>query len=97
MAALVADEAGNYRLEGNVTFSDLPPGTLWSASLVPVSGRVTVDLSGLNRADSVVLALLLEWERRARAAGQALCVTQVPPRLQDLMRVTGLSQVFGLS
>ncbi len=97
MAELVAHGPGTYRLEGTVTFIDQPPQGIWAAPLVAAQGQVTVDLSGLDWGDSVSLALLLEWERRARLAGHQFQVTHVPARLQDLMRVYGLAQVFGIT
>lgn len=95
MAELVAQGPGAYRLQGIVTFSDQPPPRLWATPLVAAQGRIILDLSGLERGDSVSLALLLEWERRARLEGHKLQVTHAPTRLQDLMRVYGLAQVFG--
>lgn len=95
MAELVAHGPGAYGLRGTVTFIDQPSERLWAVPLVAAQGQVTVDLSGLDRGDSVSLALLLEWERQARLAGHEFRVTQVPARLQDLMRVYGLGPFFG--
>lgn len=97
MAELLVHGPGTYRLQGTVTFIDQPPERLWAAHLAAVQGRVTVDLRGLEWGDSVALALLLEWEGRARSVGDELQVTHVPDRLQDLMRVYGLAQVFGIT
>ena len=97
MAVLVANGSGQYRLQGAVTFIDQPPDALWRTPLVPSEGQVTVDLGDLDRSDSVALALLLEWERLARKGSYQFRVSQVPARLQDLMRVSGLAKLFGVS
>ena len=97
MAELVVHGPGAYRLQGTVTFIDQPSERLWTAPLTAVDGLVTVDLRSFDRGDSVALALLLEWERRARLAGHQFQVVHVPPRLQDLMRVYGLAQVFRIT
>lgn len=97
MAELVAYGPGTYRLQGTLTFVDPPSERLWGAPLAAVDGRVVVDLRSFDRGDSVALALLLEWERRTRSAGHEFQVQHVPARLQDLIRVYGLAQVFHLT
>ncbi len=93
-ARLVLREPGHYRLEGAVRFDAPLPDELQSPGIVPVAGRAIVALDGLERADSVVLALLVEWVRRARAEGFRLVVAEVPDRLQALIRVTGLGPIL---
>lgn len=46
-----------------------------------------VDLAGVTSADSAGLALLLEWQARARAAGGKLSVENVPNGLLRLARL----------
>ncbi len=94
MAELVARAPGRYDLTGDLTFSAEPPRAVWSARLNPSEGAVVLDLGGLQSVDSVALALLLEWERQARAGGFRLVVTAVPPRLKALIQVTGLGALF---
>ena len=93
-ARLVLREPGHYRLEGAIHFGATLPPELWSPDIAPVDGRVTVELDGLTRADSVALALLVEWGRRARDAGFRLVIAQAPERLQALIRVTGLGPLL---
>jgi len=95
VAALVISGPGQYRLQGAVTFIDQPPEALWRTPLAPIEGQVTVDLEGLDRSDSVALALLIEWDRLARLGGYQLRITRTPTRLQDLIRVYGLARLFG--
>ncbi len=91
---LVLREPGHYRLEGAIHFGAPVPPELWSPDIAPAGGRATIELGGLTRADSVALALLVEWERRARDAGFRLVIAEAPERLQALMRVTGLESLL---
>ncbi len=85
---------GQYRLTGTVTFDETPSDALLQPDFQAADGAVTIDLAGLERADSVALALLLAWERAVRARGQALRLSHIPPRLKDLMQVSGLLPLF---
>ncbi len=87
-------EAGHYRLEGAVNFGAPPTRDLLSPGIVPVAGSATIDLDGLEQADSVALALLLDWQRQARAQGFRLVLNGVSDRLAALIRVTGLGSLF---
>jgi len=94
MDRLTQTAPGHYRLEGAIGFRDLPKPAVAGARLVPAGGVVTLDLGGLAQGDSVVLALLLEWQRQAKSANYALRVIHIPEHFQALVRVSGLSRLF---
>lgn len=48
------------------------------------AGRLVVDLSRVSAADSAALALLLDWMRCARAAGNTMVVRKLPAGLASL-------------
>jgi phospholipid transport system transporter-binding protein len=48
------------------------------------------DLSGVERADSAGVALLIEWQRIAARARCELRYTNMPNSLESIMRVTGV-------
>lgn len=80
------------RIEQALTFATVP-------ALVTLPGRTSarslrVDLGGVPSADSAGLALLVQWVKDARAGAQELRFGNVPRRLRDLMRVTGLEPFF---
>ena len=57
-----------------------------------------IDLAGVTTIDSAGLALLLEWQSRARAAGRELNVRNAPDgllRLARLCEATGLLNLSG--
>lgn len=64
------------------------PSWLARADALIADGRL--DLSGVRRADSAGLALLLELSRRAKQRGQTLTLQGANPQ------VTGLAAFFGL-
>ena len=59
-------------------------------------GAFEVDLSGVTRADSAALALLLELSRQARARGRELKCTGAPEQLRRLAGFFGVTEVLAL-
>jgi phospholipid transport system transporter-binding protein len=53
----------------------------------------TIDLAGASRIDSAGLALLLEWQARARQGGNALELRHAP---QDLLQLAALCEATEL-
>ena len=58
------------------------------------SGDACLDLSGITRADSSAVSVLLSWERYAREKGIALRVSHVPPSLESLLVLYGVRSLF---
>ncbi len=57
-------------------------------------GDVEFDLSGVARCDSSAVAVLLEWQRVARARGLMLTVTGLPAGLVSLAGVYGVGDLL---
>ncbi len=81
------------RLTGALSF-DTVPG-LWRevrgwADAAGTGREIGVDLSGVTRADSAGLALLIEMQRLARSRGSKLHFLNTPTQLLDLIRANGL-------
>jgi phospholipid transport system transporter-binding protein len=57
-------------------------------------GDVEFDLSGVARCDSSAVAVLLEWQRAARARGLTLNVTGLPAGLVSLAGVYGVGELL---
>ena len=60
------------------------------ALIASAAGNLTVDLSAMGSAHSVVLSLLLCWQRHAAARGHALVFTGVRDRLVSLASLSNL-------
>ena len=59
-------------------------------------GAFEVDLSGVTRADSAALALLLELSRQARARGRELRCSGAPEQLRRLAGFFSVTEVLAL-
>jgi anti-anti-sigma factor len=63
--------------------------------LIPLGGRIVIDLSDLNYLDSTGLGALVGL--KASAIKQGLCIMEfvnMTPRVLELVRLTGLTQLF---
>ena len=86
------------RLAGELDFAHAEAALAQGrAALAEGSGPLELDLSGVTRADSAGLALLLELAREARAAGRELRCTRVPEQLRRLAGFFGVTDVLALS
>ena len=78
-------------LDGDLDFARVPR-LLDGADALVAAG--TLDLSGVRRADSAGLALLLELSRRARARGIELRLRGANEQVAGLARFFGLDKVL---
>lgn len=89
--------AGVFELSGRLTFQTVPRfqehiGALLQGDPQPL----TIDMRGISLADSAGLALMIEWQQRARAAQREIVYTNVPEQVRQLIRVNGLTQIFNI-
>ena len=61
------------------------------------SGMLRVDASALTAFDSSTIALLLQAQRLAQAAGRGFEVVGTPPKLRELARLYGVDGLLPLS
>lgn len=64
------------------------------AALAGGSGRLVVDLSGVELLDATGLGVLVGAHRRARLDGRELVLRDAPPRVARLLSVTRLDRVI---
>ncbi|MGZ3184013.1 MAG: STAS domain-containing protein [Telluria sp.] len=57
-------------------------------------GQLELDLAGIKAADSSAVAVLLAWQRTARAAGATLRIHNVPAGIQSLAHVYGVDSLL---
>lgn len=89
---------GRAAISGPLSFESVP-GLFRSleqraAGETPVR---TIDLDGVTAADSAGLALLLEWQARARSDGRELAVCNAPDSLLSLARLCEAVDLLDLS
>lgn len=63
----------------------------------PAGDLLVLDAGALGQFDSSALAVLLELQRRAAAAGRQLRVERVPARLVALAGLYGVAGVLGMA
>ncbi|MEW6647745.1 MAG: STAS domain-containing protein [Pseudomonadota bacterium] len=94
----IENGADGLRVAGDLTFATVTALLNGSSALFSAgSGPLSVDLSGVGRADSAGLALLIEWSRLARAAGRELQFRAVPAQMQAIAAASGLSGILALA
>jgi len=94
----MTDANGTIRLEGRLTVTEV--SELESRYQARFDGRSppeAVSLAGVDSGDSSALALLLEWQARARRSGNRIRFEQPPENLRVIARLTGVAPLLGWS
>ena len=82
-----------WRFEGALTFDDA--AQVFAASRdATLPARNVADFSGMTRADSSALAVVIALKRRAAAEGRTLSVDHLPPSLRSLAVVYGVEHLI---
>jgi len=89
---------GSANFHGPLTFETVPALFRDLEERVQREAAVErIDLAGVTAADSAGLALLLEWQARARANGSSLAVRNAPGALLRLARLCEADELLNLS
>ncbi|MDR0587730.1 MAG: STAS domain-containing protein [Burkholderiales bacterium] len=89
----LSNENGTWCFRGHITQNNANTAFLLSAnSLLPESG--VVDFSGVSKADSTALSLMLAITRRANRQAAKLAFRGVSDNLKTLARVYGIEHLF---
>ncbi len=90
-ASVLTDENGLLRLQGELDFVSVLAVREQLAERIAASrGDIMLDLSGLQRVNSVGLSLLLRVAEQAAEADRTLLLSGVPAGLQSIAQVCGL-------
>lgn len=57
-------------------------------------GQLNFDLTALAVVDSAAVAVLLEWQRAARALGKTIHFQNIPASLESLIALYGVSELL---
>jgi len=88
--------ARQFRVNGVLDFDSVPGLYRESLARFADGGDIVLDLSGVTRANSAALALLIEWRRLARRPGRTITIRNAPASLRNLARVSELESVLSL-
>lgn len=83
-----------HPVNGELTFQTVPEQWRSSAGLFAQNSEFTIDLSGVTRADSAGLALLIGWIRRAKQEQKSVYFKNIPANLLAIARVTGVDAIL---
>ncbi len=79
-------------LPASVTFADVNAAEQAIAAAAGTAWQV--DASALRNFDSAAIALLLEWRRRAQAAGGTFSVKGAPATMVELATLYGVAELL---
>ena len=96
-AALARVADGDYKVTGQLVFATVRDLLRASATVLQGEPRQSIDLSGVEHADSAGLALLIEWFCAAEKAKRSVRFTGVPAQLRALAKLSNLETVLPLS
>ncbi|VAW71720.1 Uncharacterized protein YrbB [hydrothermal vent metagenome] len=87
---------GRLGISGELTFDSVP--ALWElcSRHFAEHAELEIDLSGIQRADSAGLALLVECCRRAYQTDKSIRFFNIPAQMLAIARVSSLDQVLPL-
>lgn len=98
MATTTTDRDGETLcIRGELDFDSV--AELWNAteSLFAAAPPSRIDLSGISRANSAGVALLVEWFGQAQRQGQALVFVNVPEQMRAIIAIADLDTVLPLA
>ncbi|MBS1269746.1 MAG: hypothetical protein MAG794_00697 [Gammaproteobacteria bacterium] len=92
---LNTDNPDTWEVEGELTFASVP--RIQTRSLERFSSPPGVlDLAKVERIDSAGIAVVIEWARRAKLAGAAMRLINVPAGMVLLSKTTGLTRILNI-
>ncbi|MDF2445044.1 MAG: hypothetical protein K0S46_280 [Moraxellaceae bacterium] len=95
MSAVLAVDEGTLKVSGALDFSNADACCDEGlALLAKMPADAVVDLSGLQGASTISVAVLLRWARSMVARNGRLRITKVPERCRAILRVSGLAEAL---
>ncbi len=93
---LESRDDGRLYLTGELSMATVP-GLLAQRRLFAGKDELTIDLGGVERADSAGVALLVKWQRDARAQQRVISFQNIPPQMLAIARVSGVDELLSLN
>lgn len=88
---------GEYQLQGSLTLQSVVRLLTQSEMMFHASSpALKVDMTPVSRVESAGLALLVEWCRRAEAAGKSIRYENIPQQLIAIARLSGVDEILEL-
>ena len=87
---------GRLQLTGELNFKTVPPLAVNSKNLFDNNNHLNVDLDGVSRADSAGVALLIEWQRRAKKQNKSISFQNIPSQMLSIAKLSGVDELLSL-
>jgi phospholipid transport system transporter-binding protein len=85
---------GRFRIEGELGFATAGAALARSRRLFRDHAVIDLDLSGVRRADSAGLALLLEWVNWARNNAREIQFHHIPAQLMSIAQISEVDDML---
>ena len=92
--ALEEKGEGRFAVSGEVSFQTAQALLRASESVFGQHASLDIDLSGVERADSAALALLLEWKSQAHQRSADIRFSEVPETLLAIARTSEVAELI---
>ncbi len=95
-AGISEPQPGRVVVTGELTFASARDARQLGLMVLESSstGRIVVDCSGVTRADSAGLAVLLDWLARGRRKSRAISLEHPPPSLLAIARISEVDELL---
>lgn len=88
-------DGNHFVITGELNMHTVPDLASSAHSLLAgVAGDLSVDLSGVSRADSAALALLIDLQRLARRQQSTIRFQHLPEQLEQILRLSELHEIL---
>jgi len=95
-AEVTVCEDGELSVAGPVTIANVVATVARGAALFSQESQV-VDLGGVTEVDSSAVSMLLEWQRETGRRRRQIYFANMPPKLQNLVRLYGVAELVPLA
>ncbi len=87
---------GSLSLNGELSFKTVPALVANNKNFLSNGSSIDIDLSGVSRADSAGVALLIEWQRQAQKQNKSVCFSNIPSQMLAIARLSGVNELLSL-
>lgn len=88
---------GRFDLVGTLGFETVTAALQASERLFDGHDRIELCLARVTRSDSAAVALLIEWQARARTMGRTIAFRSAPQQLIAIARLTDVEELLPLA
>ncbi|MBI1422723.1 MAG: STAS domain-containing protein [Gammaproteobacteria bacterium] len=95
LPTIARQDTNQFVIKGELNMQTVPALAVTAHDLLAqVSGELSVDLSGVTRADSAGLALLIDLTRWTRRQGAHIRFRHLPEQLSQILHLSELDEIL---